>query len=157
MWQTALIFYGRERRSVFWSATLTNIGLSLIAILIFGSIRTISWLAYVYIIATIVPQTAITVRRLHDVNSSGKKLFLLLVPIVGFILIFIELTFDSTPETNIYGESLKYPKDNKVILSPDAIAKPKKNVEPSNNEDSSSSDTSESNPTDIDNIDNLQN
>jgi hypothetical protein len=65
------------------------------------------------------------VRRLHDVNSSGKKLFLLLIPIVGLVFITIELTFDSIPESNMYGESLKYPKDNKVILSPDAVDKSK--------------------------------
>lgn len=129
MLQTAFTFYGRERRQVFWSATLTNLGLTLICILIFGSIKTISWIAYIYVLVTILPQIAITVRRLHDVNSSGKKLFLLLVPIVGLVLIIIELTFDSTPDTNIYGESLKYPKDNKVVLSPDAIALPKSDSE----------------------------
>ena len=126
MLQTAFTFYGRERRQVYWSATLTNLGILLVFILIFGSIKTISWIAYLYVILTIIPQIAITVRRLHDVNSSGKKLILLLIPVVGLILIIIELTLDSTPDTNIYGESLKYPKDNEVVLSPDAIAKPKK-------------------------------
>ena len=126
MLQTAFTFYGRERRQVYWSATLTNLGILLVVILIFGSIKTISWIAYLYVILTIIPQIAITVRRLHDVNSSGKKLLLLLVPVIGLILVIIELTLDSTPDTNIYGESLKYPKDSEVILSPDAIAKPKK-------------------------------
>lgn len=126
MLQTAFTFYGRERRQVYWSATLTNLGILLVFILIFGSIKTISWIAYLYVVLTIIPQIAITVRRLHDVNSSGKKLLLLLIPVVGLILIIIELTLDSTPDTNIYGESLKYPKDNEVVLSPDAIAKPKK-------------------------------
>ncbi len=126
MLQTAFTFYGRERRQVYWSATLTNLGILLVFILIFGSIKTISWIAYLYVILTIIPQIAITVRRLHDVNSSGKKLLLLLIPVVGLILIIIELTLDSTPDTNIYGESLKYPKDSEVVLSPDAIAKPKK-------------------------------
>jgi uncharacterized membrane protein YhaH (DUF805 family) len=125
MLQTAFVFYGRERRQVFWSATLTNFGITLICILFCGSIKTISWIAYIYVLITIVPQIAITVRRLHDVNSSGKKLFLLLIPIVGLVFITIELTFDSIPESNMYGESLKYPKDNKVILSPDAVDKSK--------------------------------
>jgi hypothetical protein len=35
------------------------------------------------------------------------------------------------PESNMYGESLKYPKDNKVILSPDAIDKSKLHKEES--------------------------
>ena len=91
MLQTAFTFYGRERRQVYWSATLTNLGILLVFILIFGSIKTISWIAYLYVILTIIPQIAITVRRLHDVNSSGKKLLLLLIPVVGLILIIIEL------------------------------------------------------------------
>lgn len=125
MLQTARIFYGRERRQVFWSATLTNLGLTLIAILFCGSIDTLAWIAYAYVLATIVPQIAITVRRLHDVNSSGKKLFLLLIPVVGLVFITIELTFDSMPGSNMYGESLKYPQDDKVILSPDAVDRSK--------------------------------
>ena len=129
MLQTAFIFYGRERRQVFWSATLTNLGFTIICILIFGSIKTISWIGYIYVLLTIVPQISMTVRRLHDVNASGKQLFWLLVPVLGWTFLIVQLTFDSTPETNIYGESLKYPKDNKVILSPDAIAKPKKPTE----------------------------
>jgi uncharacterized membrane protein YhaH (DUF805 family) len=138
MLQTALTFYGRERRSVFWSATLTNLGLTLIAVLLFGSIKTIRWVAYAYVLLTVLPQAAMTVRRLHDVNSSGKKLLLLLVPIFGWVMLFIELTLDSTPETNIYGESLKYPKDATVVLSPDAIAKPKpQTAEPPSEGDSS--------------------
>lgn len=155
MLQTAFIFYGRERRQVFWSATLTNLGLTLICILLFGSIRTISWIAYLYILITIVPQTAITVRRLHDVNSSGKKLFLLLIPIIGLVLIFLELTFDSIPGTNIYGESLKYPNDDKVILSPDSINKAKID---SNNFDNQTINLSKEEiiKSDIDKIDNTQ-
>ena len=126
MLQTAFTFYGRERRQVYWSATLTNLGILLVFILIFGSIKTISWIAYLYVILTIIPQIAITVRRLHDVNSSGKKLLLLLIPVVGLILIIIELTLDSTPDTNLYGECLNFPKDSEVVLSPDALDKPKK-------------------------------
>lgn len=130
MLETGLIFYGRERRQVYWSATLTNLGLSLICILIFGSIKTLTWLAYIYFLVTIVPQTAITVRRLHDVSYSGKKLFLLLIPIIGFVFIFIDLTLDSTPDINMYGDSLKYPHVKKFTLSPEDVALPKKNPQP---------------------------
>jgi len=121
MLQTAFIFYGRERRSVYWSATLINLGLFLICMLIFGSIKTISWIFYLYLLVTIVPQIAITVRRLHDVSSSGKRMFLLLIPVIGWVLLFTYLICDSTPESNMYGDSLKYPKDRNVILSEDAI------------------------------------
>jgi uncharacterized membrane protein YhaH (DUF805 family) len=134
MLETGLIFYGRERRQVYWSATLTNLGLSLICILIFGSIKTLTWLAYIYFLVTIVPQTAITVRRLHDVSYSGKKLFLLLIPVVGFVFILIDLTLDSTPDINMYGDSLKYPHVKKFTLSPEDVAIPKKESQPQSND-----------------------
>jgi uncharacterized membrane protein YhaH (DUF805 family) len=141
MLRTGLIFYGRERRQVYWSATLTNLGLSLICILLFGSIKTLTWIAYIYFLVTIVPQTAITVRRLHDVSYSGKKLFFLLVPIVGVVFIFIDLTLDSTPDINMYGDSLKYPHVKKFTLSPEDIAIPKKSKETTPPPDDTDTDT----------------
>lgn len=107
MWRTALQFYNRERRSTYWAAILMHCGISLVAFLIFGSIG-MSWIFYLYSILSIEPIIAITVRRLHDVNISGKRCFLLLVPVVGWLMLFAYLIADSTPADNDYGESLKY-------------------------------------------------
>lgn len=108
MWKTALQFYGRERRSVFWSAILTHFGISLIGILLFCSIKTISWVAYIYFILSIEPTISITVRRLHDVSLSGKRALLLLLPVIGWVMLLAYLICDSIPEDNAYGESIKY-------------------------------------------------
>jgi hypothetical protein len=51
------------------------------------------------------------------------------VPIVGVVFIFIDLTLDSTPDINMYGDSLKYPHVKKFTLSPEDIAISKKSKE----------------------------
>lgn len=123
MWKTAFDFKGRERRSVYWAAILTNLGISLIAYLIFCSIKNISIIGYIYLIAMIEPCIAITVRRLHDVNKSGKTALLLLVPIVGWTIVLSYLICDSTPSMNFYGYSIKYPKNgNSVTFSEEDIS-----------------------------------
>jgi uncharacterized membrane protein YhaH (DUF805 family) len=134
MWKTAFQFYGRERRSVFWSAILMHLGICLIAILVFCSIKTISWIAYLYFIVSIEPTIAITVRRLHDISLSGKRAFLLLIPVVGWLMVFAYTICDSTPADNLYGESLKYLylKDPISPLSPEDIVESKRKKDPSN-------------------------
>lgn len=143
MWRTAKQFYGRERRSSFWSAILTHWGICLIVILIFCSIKTISWIAYLYLIVSLEPTIALLVRRLHDISLSGKRAFLLLIPVVGWLMILAYTICDSTPADNLYGESLKYLylKDPISPLNPNDIVKSKrkttqddKTLEPKNDE-----------------------
>ena len=135
MWKSAFQFYGRERRSVFWSAMLMHWGICLIAILIFCSIKTLSWIAYAYFIISLEPTIAITVRRLHDISLSGKRAFLLLIPVVGWLMIFAYTISDSTPADNLYGESLKYLHLKNPIspLTPNDVVQSKRKT--SNNDD----------------------
>jgi uncharacterized membrane protein YhaH (DUF805 family) len=49
----------------------------------------------------------VTWRRLHDVGRSGKYFFFILIPIAGVIMLLIELTKDSQPGENQYGEWVK--------------------------------------------------
>ena len=46
-------------------------------------------LTWVYLAATIIPYIAVAVRRMHDQDKSG---WFILIPIYGFILLFIEGT-----------------------------------------------------------------
>jgi hypothetical protein len=111
-----------------------HLGICLIAILVFCSIKTISWIAYLYFIVSIEPTIAITVRRLHDISLSGKRAFLLLIPVVGWLMVFAYTICDSTPADNLYGESLKYLylKDPISPLSPEDIVESKRKKDPSN-------------------------
>ncbi|MEY4560508.1 MAG: hypothetical protein RL460_486 [Actinomycetota bacterium] len=110
-------FTGRARRSEFWwtvlFTTLVSTGLS---ILFPGSVmeldggitvRQNSAIVNLWSLVTLVPSLAITWRRLHDVSKSGPYFFFILLPIVGWILLLIQLVKDSTPGANTYGAPVK--------------------------------------------------
>lgn len=109
-------FKGRARRSEFWFTVLFTFLVSAALSIVFpGPIETVwnmqveqsSAAENLWSIATIVPSLAVTWRRLHDVGRSGKYFFFILIPIAGVIMLLIELTKDSQPGDNQYGESVK--------------------------------------------------
>lgn len=104
-------FKGRTSRKTFW---LTVLGLLLIQIII-GVVsgvlafllhidpRTISnTVSLVWSLVTIIPSTAMDVRRLHDINKSGWLVLLALIPIVGFIILIVFCCLPSVDEGNKY-------------------------------------------------------
>jgi len=109
-------FSGRARRSEFWFVvlftTLVSVAISIVAP---GTVTELngfevqqqSMLSNLWSLATLVPSLSLTWRRLHDVNKSGNYFFFILVPIVGAILLFIQLVKDSAPGANAYGEPVK--------------------------------------------------
>ncbi len=109
-------FKGRARRSEFWYAALfTALVSAAISIIAPGHRETMgdfivdqnSPLSSLWSLATFLPTLAITWRRLHDVNKSGGWFFFVLLPIVGWILLLIQLVKDSQPGANQYGEPVK--------------------------------------------------
>ncbi|MCI6536129.1 DUF805 domain-containing protein [uncultured Eubacterium sp.] len=109
-WKNIVNFKDRTRRKDFWQVWLMNILISvlffilkLIPVLgiVFGII------SLVYTIACILPQLAMSVRRLHDSGKSGFLLLLALIPIVGGIIVLIFFLQDSEPGENKYGRNPK--------------------------------------------------
>jgi uncharacterized membrane protein YhaH (DUF805 family) len=109
-------FKGRARRSEFWYAALftalVSVAISIIApghreMMGDVSVDQNSTLSNLWSLATFLPTLAITWRRLHDVNKSGGWFFFVLLPIVGWILLLIQLVKDSQPGANQFGESVK--------------------------------------------------
>lgn len=49
------------------------------------------------------PLISVTIRRLHDVNKGGLDLFFILIPFIGFILLWIWIGKKSDLSTNQYG------------------------------------------------------
>ena len=77
-------FSGRSRRSEYWKALITLYGY-----------------------AVIVPELALTIRRLHDTGRSAWWLLIVLVPLIGVIVLLIFMFLDSQPGTNKYGKNPK--------------------------------------------------
>ena len=106
-------FNGRARRSELWFASLgvgvISFVLSMFASAIDGSgnVGLFTVVYYLWSVAIFIPSLAVTVRRLHDVNKSGGYYFMILIPIVGAILLLVELVRDSQPGPNRFGNPVK--------------------------------------------------
>ncbi|AOM41589.1 hypothetical protein A9255_14025 [Xenorhabdus hominickii] len=63
-------------------------------------------LAGVYGVFILIPQIAVTVRRLHDTNHSGWWLLLNLIPFGGLV-VFIFILLEGSEGSNDYGADPK--------------------------------------------------
>ena len=93
-------FNGRSRRSEYWWAYLAVVIISAVLTVVLGE------LAYIWSLATLVPQIAITIRRLHDIGKSGWWYLICLIPLVGAIILLVWMCQDST-EDNQWGPNPK--------------------------------------------------
>ena len=65
----------------------------------------------IIILLLLLPSLAALTRRLHDTGRSGWMIWLMIIPVVNFVMgivIFIWTILDSKPEENKYGPSPKY-------------------------------------------------
>jgi uncharacterized membrane protein YhaH (DUF805 family) len=61
----------------------------------------------IFLLAMMMPGTAVTARRLHDVGKSGWLQLILLIPLIGPIVLLVFLCKDGVPQANKYGTSPK--------------------------------------------------
>lgn len=88
-------FGGRSTRKEFWLGVLPNavIMLALVGLILFAWLGTDSTAAQVvsivalgiFCLVELIPSVALIFRRMHDVGKSGKYIFVLLIPVVGFV------------------------------------------------------------------------
>lgn len=97
-------FSGRASRSEYWWWALVN---NIVTILLYfiavladtnGTADVGPGLLAVWLLATIVPGVALTVRRLHDANLSGWLVLLGLIPLVGGIILLVFVLMAPKPE-----------------------------------------------------------
>jgi len=60
-----------------------------------------------YGLAMIIPYYAVTIRRLHDTGNSGWMFLIIMIPIIGWIWLFVLLVTDSKPVENKWGPNPK--------------------------------------------------
>jgi len=143
-------FSGRSRRMEFWSFALLNvIVLAVITVIVFATAGSFAsfenraqgsysagasafvpmmfggagLLYAVWWLATIVPNVAVTVRRLHDRDMSGwwylGFVVLSMIPLIGFIAsiaFFVILVLPGTPGPNRFGEDPKDPTGSEIFI-----------------------------------------
>ena len=90
-------FSGRARRKEFWY-------FQLIVIVIVAIIATANDIAAsVFQLAILLPQLAVSFRRLHDTNRSGWWILLVLIPVIGWIILLIWYCTIGTDGDNDFG------------------------------------------------------
>src|SRR5918998_3267591 len=99
------VFSGRSRRKEYWYFVLFNLIVSLVlsaidALLGTFSSANVGLLGGIYGLAVLIPSIAVSVRRLHDIDRTGWGGLISLVPLVGWIVLFIFHVQDSTPGPN---------------------------------------------------------
>lgn len=104
-WTNYANFNGRTSLEDYWWVVLCNFIVSCII----GAFYSISndfgsFLSCLYGAATIVPNIAIGVRRLHDINKSGYYYFMILIPLAGPIIFLVYMLSNAINEGNIYGD-----------------------------------------------------
>ncbi|MDR1727531.1 MAG: DUF805 domain-containing protein [Acidobacteriota bacterium] len=122
-WRQYGDFSGRAQRKEYWMFALGNMIvyialMLLISVAAAGStdqsgdipplaVPPLILLAF-YALATIIPNLAVSVRRMHDIGKSGWWIFISVIPFgIGAIWFLVLAVTDSQPGWNAWGESPK--------------------------------------------------
>jgi uncharacterized membrane protein YhaH (DUF805 family) len=106
-------FEGRARRSEYWYFMLfyflAVVVLSFIDVFtgMYNEEYGFGLLSALFMVATILPSLAVTVRRLHDTDRSGWWVLLNLIPFIGAIIVLVFTVLDSQPGANRFGPNPK--------------------------------------------------
>lgn len=105
-------FEGRARRREYWGFALINLLVLVGLAFILGifAVAKVDALFYVgigiigiYVLATIIPSIALSVRRLHDTNKSGWFYLISFIPYIGSFVLLVFFCIEGTRGPNNYG------------------------------------------------------
>ena len=110
-----LLFNGRASCKEFWAVMLFSVLISFALQLLYTLGFAISdnlglLLALPFVIFSlgmVIPQLAVSVRRLHDTDKSGWWLLVSLIPLAGAIWLIVMFATEGNSEENQYGEAPK--------------------------------------------------
>ncbi|GGF61791.1 hypothetical protein GCM10007301_21920 [Azorhizobium oxalatiphilum] len=102
-------FSGRASRSEFWYfalfCLLAAFVLGMVDLMVFSTMLEdgVSPLSNLFSLAVIIPQIALSARRLHDTDRSGWWYLLLFVPLIGIIVLIVFWASQGTQGRNRFG------------------------------------------------------
>ena len=97
-------FSGRSSRSEFWWFYLFTLLISAAISLIFGAQTTTGEIINgLFSLAILLPSLGLSIRRLHDIGRSGWWIFIVLIPLVGWIIWIYWICKNSEMHPNQYG------------------------------------------------------
>jgi uncharacterized membrane protein YhaH (DUF805 family) len=106
------VFSGRARRKEYWMFILFTILFSIVLNIVdlvvsFQITEDLGLLSGLFSLVLIIPSLSVTVRRLHDIGKSGFWILIGLIPLIGWIVLFIFSVLDSEQATNKFGANPK--------------------------------------------------
>ncbi len=112
-------FEGRVGRQEYWMFIATYVA-AYFAVGFVARIMQVDLLPLVFSLALVIPNIAITARRLHDIGKSGWWQLLFFIPLIGLIIMIAWLATDTVQADNEYGS----PARPKVVggVTPSAAA-----------------------------------
>lgn len=100
-------FSGRACRSEYWYYVLflwiIGIVASILDLSLHAPTTVYSPFSSIVLIVTLLPSLGVVVRRLHDVNRSGWWYFIVLIPLIGFVVLLIWLCKKGVSGPNRFG------------------------------------------------------
>ena len=102
-------FSGRARRKEYWMFTLFSLIISwtlAVLDLIFDTYM-FTIVSSIYSLLVIIPSVAVLIRRLHDIGKSGWHIFLIFIPLIGWIWLLVLLCMEGETKPNKWGENPK--------------------------------------------------
>lgn len=110
-------FKGRARRTEYWMFVLFNLIFGILAMIIDNLLGTTmvvqgtellyGFFYLVYALFLLVPNLAVSVRRLHDVGKSGWFFLIGFIPFIGGFILLYFFILDSQPGSNKWGANPK--------------------------------------------------
>ena len=101
--QKYAVFDGRAKRSEYWLFALIQTIIVAVLYALFFAVGEWFLVVYLlYVLATLLPSLAVTVRRLHDTGRTGWWILIGLVPLIGAIILIIFMVMESGGD-NEYG------------------------------------------------------
>ncbi len=95
-------FRGRATRSEYWGFVIVNTLIAIAIMVVESNIETPIF-STIYLVASLVPHWAVTVRRLHDTGKSGWAMAIQLIPFLGGVVLLAFMLEDSQRGSNQYG------------------------------------------------------
>ncbi len=104
---------GRSRRMEYWMFTLFSFIVGIVTSIL-DAIIGMGWdgsgpLNMIASLALLIPGFTVAFRRLHDTDRSAWWMLLMLLPIIGWIWLFVLYISDGTPGPNRFGPDPKDP------------------------------------------------
>jgi uncharacterized membrane protein YhaH (DUF805 family) len=106
-------FEGRARRKEYWYFILfyciALVALAIVDVLAgtYSEEAELGLFSALFVLATLIPMIAVTVRRLHDTDRSGWWVLISFIPLIGSLVLLVFAVLDSTPGANRFGANPK--------------------------------------------------